>query len=378
MTDRRSFIKIAGAAGIAGLAGCTGDGGESNDGGGDDSTDTTTGTTTGSPGTDTLQVAAIMPSPVDDYGWSQAESQSIQKATEQTDDVELTKIVDAVAYKDTKNVVSGLARDNDLVIADANGFLGTGTLEVSKNNSDTMFMTRNTALPPEDLPENHVAFNQHLGMVWGPMAYAAAELSETGKAGVVDSIPVLVRAHALRGAKCGAIGSEADLEIMINWINSWYDPEKTRRNAESHIENGADVLINGTNGAMPGKVAEENDIFAVGYGIDMSAAAPEGYATSVLMQPEPIFTEGFEAARDGNWDEYWNKYPNHHPWAPKHFKGEETIGLADWHDDVPESVRTKTAEYVATVDNYEVEYPEVWEENVCPDGTEFELDLPDN
>ncbi|MFB6131647.1 MAG: BMP family ABC transporter substrate-binding protein, partial [Salinigranum sp.] len=339
----------------------------------------TTGTKTGSSGSSgPLKVAATMPSPLDDFGWSQAESKALKNVIDDMDGVELTKIVDSVPYKDTKKVVSDLARKNDVIVADSNGRLQTGTLEASKQIGDTYFMTRNTALPPDDLPENHIVYNQHLAMVWGPMAYVAGLLSETNKIGDVDSIPVLVRAHALRGAKCALAHVNSDAQLDINWINSWYDPGKTRRNAESLLNSGVDVLINGTNGAIPGKVAADHGKLAVGYGIDMSAAAPDGYATSVLMKPEPIFKEGISAALNDNWSEYWNKYDNHHPWAPKDYQGEGTIGLADWHDSVSQDVRTKTEKYVEKVDNYGIKYPEVWKKNVCPDGTKFELDLPNN
>lgn len=376
--SRRRFLKYGSSvAGITSLAGCS-QGGGGGGGDGQTTTETSGGTTTTTSGkSETLKVAATMPSPLDDLGWSQTESQSIRKAVESMDGVELTQIVGSVPYKDTQSVIGDLASKNDLVIADSNGRLQTGTLKASKNNPDTYFMTRNTALPPDDLPENHITYNQHLAMVWGPMAYAASQLSDVNQVGCPDSIPVLVRAHALRGAKCALHRSDGD-ELLINWINSWYDPPQTRRNAQALIDKGADALINGTNGAIPGKVAEENNIFAVGYGIDMSVAAPDGYATSVLMQPEPIFREGIKAARDGTWADYWNRYDNHHPWAPKDYKGEGTIGLADWHDSIPSDVKQKTEEFVNQVDNYEIEYPEVWKENVCPDGTEFNLDLPDN
>lgn len=356
--SRRQFLKYgAGVVGAGSLVGCTGNG-------------------TSTDGSDeTLKVAATMPSPVDDLGWSQAESQSIERVIESTDGVELTNIIGAVTYDNTESVISDLAQDNDLIIADSNGRLQTGTLSVSKDVSDTYFMTRNSALPPDDMPENHITYNQHLAMVWGPMAYAAAHLPDTETIGCVDSIPVLVRAHALRGAKCAL--QETSDELNTNWLNAWYDPPATRRNTNSLINNGADAILNGTNGAVQGKVAAENDIFAIGYGIDMSQAAPDGYATSVLMQPDPIFKEGILAARDGNWADYWNRYDNHHPWAPKDYQGEGTIGLADFHEDVPEGVRTQIEDYVDQIDNYEIEYPEVWRENVCPDGTEFELNLPE-
>jgi len=378
--SRRQFIKY-GAASVTAmtLAGCSGDGGDGGDGGsgGDGSGDGGSGGdgTATSPSDDTLRVAATMPSALDDLGWSQAESQSIRNAVDNLDGVELTNIVGAVTYDNTESVISDLAADNDVVIADSNGRLGTGTLAVSQEMPDTHFMTRNTALPPDDLPENHIVYNQHLGMVGGPQAYAASLLPGTETLGIVDSLPVLVREHALRGAKCGIEAAEGE-ELLINWINAWYDPEATRRNTQSLIDQGADAILNGTNGAVQGQVAAENDIMAVGYGIDMSQAAPEGYATSILMHPEPIFEEGLVAARDGEWADYWNRYDNHHPWAPKDYAGEGTIGLADWHDDVPEDVRSQVEDYVEQADNYEIEYPEVWQENVCPDGTEFELTIP--
>ena len=75
-TNRRRFLRVAGAAGIAGLAGCTGgdggggggDGGDTDDG--SDSTDetetpTSSGTTAGSDGgggsSDTIKIGAIYP-----------------------------------------------------------------------------------------------------------------------------------------------------------------------------------------------------------------------------------------------------------------------------------------------------------------------------
>jgi basic membrane lipoprotein Med (substrate-binding protein (PBP1-ABC) superfamily) len=309
----------------------------------------------------------------------------MERAAEGMDDVELTEVVGAVAYSDTQSTLNNLVPDNDIIIVDGNGYLESGALEVSKNNPDTYFMTRNTAIPPDDLPENHVTWNNHHGMVWQAMGYAAGQvMSMEGavegepKVGQVDSLPVLVRKHAVRGAICGLMSTEVDAEFMVNWINSWYAPDKTQRNAETHVENGADVLLNGTNGAIPGQVAAENDIWAVGYGIDMSEAAPEGYATSIIMNIAPILTDGFQAVLEGTWSEFWNRDDNHHLWTPEYWQGEPVIEVASWHDDIPEEVRTNTQEYVEQLRNNEIKIPEIWDENQCPSGESFEVSFPEN
>jgi basic membrane lipoprotein Med (substrate-binding protein (PBP1-ABC) superfamily) len=394
--NRRKFLKSAGAVAVTvGAAGCTGNdggdgGGDGGDGGGDggDGGDGGGGGGGSTDGGGSMSIGLILSSAQDDLGWSQAGFQDIQSMVDKYDSLEINDIAETVAFGDYQSTAADFAGSNDIVISHSNGYLSSGGLSVSRNNPDTTFLTYQTEIPSDaTIPENHGLYNSiHQAGHQMAAGYVAGLLTENNQIGMVSSLPVLVILHGLRGAICGMKTANPDAEMRINWIQSgFYDPEQERQNAQAHVDAGVDVIMSISNSAVHGRVAAENDLWATGAFFDQSPGAPDGFATSPVVDQTPYFDEAFAAITEGTWSEFWNKYPDHHPWSPKDYPGTNPSGFAHsksdtgFHPDVPDDVvsEAKTfAEKVSAYEASEVQFSKVWKENVCPDGTEFELEVP--
>ncbi|MFV2062603.1 MAG: BMP family protein, partial [Chloroflexota bacterium] len=79
--------------------------------------------------------------------------------------------------------------------------------------------------------------------------------------------------------------TNADVEVKVSFINSWFDPAAAKEAALAQIDAGADVLYAERAGVI--EAAKENGLIAIGNMSDQQADAPENVATSVTWNMTP-------------------------------------------------------------------------------------------
>jgi basic membrane protein A and related proteins len=130
---------------------------------------------------------------------------------------------------------------------------------------------------------------------------AAGAATKNGTIGYV--VPFAIP-EVIRHANAFALGAQAahpGAKIKLVWTNSWFDPAKEKKAAESLHAAGADVLGQNVDSPATGQFAESVGIPWVGYDANAQKFAPKSWLTAALYNWGPYYLKRVKAAMAGTW-----------------------------------------------------------------------------
>ena len=89
--------------------------------------------------------------------------------------------------------------------------------------------------------------------------------------------------------------------MHLVWTNSWYDPAKENKAAQSLVSQGADVLGQNVDSPATGQYAESQGIPWVGYDSDASKFAPKSWLTAATYNWGVYYLKRVTQAMAGTW-----------------------------------------------------------------------------
>lgn len=113
----------------------------------------------------------------------------------------------------------------------------------------------------------------------------AGGLTQSNVVGVVGGHPVPEVNRITNAFVAGAQSVNADVEVKVTFINSWFDPAAAKEAALAQIDAGADVLYAERFGVI--EAAQEKGLLAFGNMSDQQDLAPESVVSSVVWQMGP-------------------------------------------------------------------------------------------
>lgn len=113
----------------------------------------------------------------------------------------------------------------------------------------------------------------------------AGGVTESNVLGVVGGYPVPEVNRITNAFIAGAQEVNPDVEVLVTFLNSWFDPAAAKEAALAQVGAGADVLFAERFGVI--EAAQENDLVAIGNMSDQEELAPEHVATSVTWSMVP-------------------------------------------------------------------------------------------
>lgn len=113
----------------------------------------------------------------------------------------------------------------------------------------------------------------------------AGSLSESGKVGVVGGYPVPEVNRIVNAFTVGVKEANPDAEVLITFINSWFDPAAAKEAALAQVDAGADVLFAERFGVI--EAAQEQGLLAFGSMSDQNELAPETVVTGPVWDMGP-------------------------------------------------------------------------------------------
>lgn len=239
-----------------------------------------------------FRVAVVTPSPINDLAFSQSIYDALLTIQEergeenfQFDISENLFVVDdaAAAIRDYAS------QGYDFVIAFGSQY-GSSLVEIAPDFPETSFAWGTTVDTFVDQGINNVyAFEARAeegGYVLGTMG---AMMSESGTIGVVGPIETGDAKLYVDGYEAGALAQNPDITVSKNYIGSFSDVALAAEAANTHIQNGADVLT-GTAQMVVGAigVAEENDVPWFGTQSDQTELAPSVVVASQVYHWEVV------------------------------------------------------------------------------------------
>lgn len=302
---RRNAIKAMSAASAISLAGCT----SQSDGG----------------TTETTNAAWIYVGLAGDIGWSQQHDLGRQAVQEQFDWVE-TDYVEDVPPSDVNQVVDQLGQDNDVVFGTTFDY-SDAMLTQSQDDDETAYEHC-----------NGIEAGDNMGIYYGKMyqarylcGVAAGLVTETDTIGFVASFPISHVLREINGFAKGVMDVNSEATIKVRWTNAWFDPPKSRRAAESLLDENVDVTAQVQDSSATVKTASENDVWSTGSNAPMRQFGGDKYLTSGIWNWGPYYTDAVESVHDGNWEPDFD------------FPGISTgiVELDEWGPAVPDSVKSE-------------------------------------
>src|SRR5579862_8016708 len=130
---------------------------------------------------------------------------------------------------------------------------------------------------------------------------AAGEAATCGTIGYVVAYPI---PEVIRHANAFALGAQLahpGVKVKLVWTNSWFDPAKEKKAAQSLHGAGACVLGQNVDSPATGQYAESVHVPWVGYDSNSAKFAPKSWLTASVYNWGPYYLKRVKAAMAGTW-----------------------------------------------------------------------------
>ncbi len=243
-----------------------------------------------------FRIALVLPSTIKDASFSQSMYDALVNLQEEMggpDKVELAYSESMFNIPDAAAAIRDYAAGGyDLVIAHGSQY-GSSLPDIVRDFPDTAFAWGTTVNTFQDEGINNVfAYEtraQEGGYVIGTMA---ALMSKSGIIGVCGPIEAGDGKLYVKGFVDGAKAANPNIQVPIIWTGSYSDVTLMANCAQTHIQNGADVL-SGSSQSVTGAVAaaKEKGVYWFGQQYDQIPLAPEVVVASQVYDWSGILTD---------------------------------------------------------------------------------------
>ena len=150
-------------------------------------------------------------------------------------------------------------------------------------------------------------FNNYFGRIYQPRylsGIVAGMNTKTNKIGYVAAMG-LGNSEVTGGIDAFALGVYSvnpSAQIYVKVTNSWYDPAAEKAAASTLLNMNCDVIAQHCDTTYPQLLAQQKNVYSIGYNSDMSKDAPDACLCSVIWNWSAYYTAAVQSVIDGTWD----------------------------------------------------------------------------
>lgn len=150
-------------------------------------------------------------------------------------------------------------------------------------------------------------FNNYFGRIYQPRylsGIVAGMNTKTNKIGYVAAMGT-ENSEVTGGIDAFALGVYSvnpSAQIYVKVTNSWYDPEAEKAAASTLLDMNCDVITQHCDTTYPQLLAQQKNVYSIGYNSDMSKDAPDACLCSVIWNWSAYYTAAVQSVIDGTWD----------------------------------------------------------------------------
>lgn len=234
-----------------------------------------------------LKVAAIYTVPVEQQ-WVSRIHKAL-KAAEARGDVTYS-FSENVANTDYERVMREYAEGGmDLVVGEAFA-VERAARKVAAEYPQTAFLMGSSFGPAQP---NFAVFDNWIHEPSYLTGMIAGKATKSNIIGMVGGYAIPEVNRLMNAFMDGALLVNPDVEFLVTFINSWYDPPKAKEAAFAMVDKGADILYAERFGVSD--AAKEKGILAIGNVIDTAADYPGTILSSALWHMEPTIDKVIDA-----------------------------------------------------------------------------------
>lgn len=279
---------------------------------------------------DKLKVAAIYTVPFEQQ-WVSRIHKALQ-AAEARGDIEYTAS-ENVSNADYERVMREYATQGNELIVGESFAVEAAARKVAKDFPETAFLMGSSGKPQAP---NFSVFDNYIQEPAYMTGMIAGGLTESNKIGLVGGFPIPEVNRLMNAFMAGAKEINPDVEFMVTFINSWFDPPKAKEAAFAMIDQGADILYAERFGVSD--AAKERDILAIGNVINTQDQYPDTVVASALWNMEPTVDEAIKAVKAGQF-----KADNYGKYSMMKYGGSEMAPYGTFEDKIPADLKAKVA-----------------------------------
>jgi len=244
------------------------------------------------------KVAFIYIAPVGDLGWTYMHDQS-RLAVEERLGVEtaFTENIPEVTSDVSQVIDRYVARGYNIIVGTAYGYSDAFKL-AAEEYPDVVFLNAAGTTSAPNLTSYYG--RSYEGMYLAGMA--AGAVTESNKLGFVAAYPLGLVLWNVNAFALGAQAVNPDVEVVVSFTNTWYDPVLEEETAQALIEQGVDVIAQHQDTPGPQIAAEKAGIHSIGYNADMSGSAPTAHLMASTWDWGDFVVPAIEAAMAGSYE----------------------------------------------------------------------------
>ena len=150
-------------------------------------------------------------------------------------------------------------------------------------------------------------FNNYFGRIYQPRylsGIVAGMNTKTNKIGYVAAMGS-ENSEVTGGIDAFALGVYSvnpSAQIYVKVTNSWYDPEAEKAAASTLLDMNCDVITQHCDTTYPQLLAQQKNVYSIGYNSDMSKDAPDACLCSVIWNWSAYYTAAVQSVIDRTWD----------------------------------------------------------------------------
>ena len=241
-----------------------------------------------------LKACFIYVGPTGDIGWTYAHDQA-RKAAEKALPWLETKYVESVPEGQALPAIDRLVADKCQVVFTTSFGYMDDTLAAAKKYPNVIFAhaagyKRNA---------NMATYMADFYQVYYLNGLAAGALTKSGKVGFVGTYPIPEIKRHLSAFALGVLAANPKAEVDVKWLNSWFDPAKTREASEALLSQGADVLSSAEDSATGVQTAAAKKVPTFSHYNSMFKFSPDYVVSGHLVHWDKIYIDFLTKVHSG-------------------------------------------------------------------------------
>ncbi len=246
-----------------------------------------------------LKACFVYVGPTGDIGWTYAHDQA-RKAAEKALPWLETKYVESVPEGQALPVIDRLVSDKCQVIFTTSFGYMDDTVTAAKKYPNVIFAHAAGYKRAPNLATYMADFYQ----VFYLNGLVAGALTKSGKVGFVGTYAIPELKRHLDAFAMGVKAANPKATVNVKWLNSWFDPAKTREASEALLSEGADVLTSSEDSATGVQTAAAKKVPTFSHYNSMYKFSPDYVVSGHIVHWDKIYIDFLTKVHDGK---YTNK-----------------------------------------------------------------------
>ncbi len=172
------------------------------------------------------------------------------------------------------------------------------------------------------------------------MGTIAGRMTQSNKIGYIASFPIPEVIQGINSSFIHARKVNPDVEIVVIWAYTWFDPAKEADAAKAMIEQGVDVILSHTDSTAPLAEAQKaGNVIGFGQASDMAEYKPSPRVSAIIDNWGPYYIDRIQKLMDGSWE-------SEHTWGGI---GDGEVKIGEITDAVPAEVKAEAEALAAAI-----------------------------